>query len=371
LLNEAPRQVIGSQPQADPPLAENPIASSHMWAEYHSTLQPIRESGFFVSLVWTIMLDLLIIGAGPAGLACGIEAKQAGLSYLIIDKGSVVDAIRRFPTNLTFFSTPELLEIGNVPFLSSGFRPTRVETVRYYQRVAEHHRLRIHSDEAVTSIRRNNGSFQVVTGKSAKEAGNVVVATGYFDNPSPFDVPGSNLPKVRRYYSEPFEFFGKEVAVVGGKNSAVEIALELFRHGAKVTLIHRGPKLSEGVKYWILPDIENRIKSGEVKALFNTTVREVTEDSLSLDGDHGGAIANDVVFVMIGYRPDNRLPAQAGVTIDEATLAPVHTPETMETNVPGLFVAGSMAAGKFNNKIFIENGRMHGRLIVDAIRKRS
>ncbi len=315
------------------------------------------------------MLDLLIIGAGPSGLACAIEAKNRGLSYLVVDKGSVVETIRRFPTNLTFFSTPELLEIGDIPFTSAGFRPTRVEALQYYHCLTQHFGVNLKTWELVHSIEKKNGQFHVSTQASHYQAQNVVAATGYFDNPNPFEVPGVNLPTVHRYYTEPYEYTGREVAVVGGKNSAVEVALDLFRHGANVTLIHRGGALSEGVKYWILPDIENRIESGEIKALFNSTVKEIREDSIVVQGKKKMEIPNDAVFIMIGYRPDTRLLESVGVQINPETLVPVHNPETMQTNVEGLFVAGSMAAGKNNNKIFIENGRTHGKLIVNSIIK--
>ena len=311
--------------------------------------------------------DIIIIGAGPSGLACAIEAKNRGLSCLIIDKGSIVDAIRRFPVNMTFFSTPELLEIGNIPFTTPGFRPTRVETVRYYQMVAKHYQLSVRQGVAVTGLRRTGAGLEVSTDDELFLASNVVVATGYFDNPNRFDVPGSNLPKVLRYYSEPYAYADRDVTVIGGKNSAVEVALDLFRHGARVTLVHRGKTLTDGVKYWILPDIENRIKSGDIQALFETRVREIRPNSIVLEGKHQREIPNDTVFVMIGYQPDLTLLERAGVKTDEELRAPIYNPETMETNVKGIFVAGSIAAGKYNNKIFIENGRAHGKLIVDSL----
>lgn len=314
--------------------------------------------------------DIIIVGAGPAGLSCAIEAKKHNLSFLVLDKGSIVDAIRRFPVDMTYFSTPELLEIGNIPFIISTFRPTRTDSLRYYQRVAREYSLNVDTATEVTSVTKNKEVFEVVTSVNRYTARNVVFAIGYFDNPNPFEVPGSNLPKVLRYYSEPYMYVGKKIAVIGGKNSAVEVALDLFRNGATVTLIHRGPQLSNGVKYWILPDIENRIKSREITALFDTTVVEVTADSLVLNGKHAGRLANDFVFVMIGYRPDNRLLEKVGVKIDHESVAPVHDPSTMETNVHGVYVAGSIAAGKFNNKIFIENGRVHGALIVNSIFKK-
>ena len=311
--------------------------------------------------------DLIIVGAGPSGLACAIEAKKKGLDCLILDKGSVADAIRRFPVNMTFFSTPELLEIGGIPFLAAGFRPTRVECVRYYQMVAAHYALEVRRNSEVTGVHRVAGGFEISTGREAYRTANVVVATGYFDDPIPFDVPGMQLPKVHRYYTEPYAYAGMNVAIVGGRNSAVEMALDLYRNGANVTLIHRGPALSSGVKYWILPDIENRIKAGEVKALFGTQIREITPSSVICSGTHSEEIPNDVVFVMIGYLPSTALLQAIGVRIDHDSKAPLHDPKTMATDVPGVFVAGSIAAGRFNNRIFIENGRAHGKRIVDAI----
>lgn len=315
------------------------------------------------------VLDVAIVGGGPAGLSCAIEAGKRGLTSVVLDKGAVVDAIRRFPHALTFFSTPELLELGGIPFPSSGFRPTRVETLRYYQSVVRFFNLPVRTGEEVRAIRKAGATFEVVTSGQTFLARNVIVATGYFDTPNPFDVPGAHLPKVHRYYSEPFAYTGREVAVVGGKNSAVEIALDLFRHGAHVSLVHRGTALSDGVKYWVLPDIENRIKNGEIKAYFGTEVGEIQPNTIVLKGRHKEEIPNDVLFVMIGYRPDNHLLEQVGVRIDPETLAPLHDSESMETNVMGLFVAGSIAAGKLNNKIFIENGRLHGKQIMEAIEK--
>ena len=312
-------------------------------------------------------VDIIILGAGPSGLACAIEAKKHGLSSLTIDQGSVADAIRRFPTNMTFFSTPELLEIGGVPFLCSGFRPTRVECVRYYQMVAKHLDLPVKAQTLVTGLRKVTEGFEVSTQRDSFLARNLVLATGYFDSPNRFDVPGSDLPKVHRYYTEPYSYAGRDVAVVGGKNSAVETALDLFRAGARVTLIHRGKKLSDGVKYWILPDIENRIKAGEVRGLFETTVRNIKPGSIVIEGQYNEEILNDAVFVMIGYQPDTGLLRQLGVNIDDSSLAPIHDSSSMQTNVAGVYVAGSLAAGKYNNKVFIENGRMHGKIIVESV----
>jgi thioredoxin reductase (NADPH) len=312
-------------------------------------------------------VDLIIVGAGPSGLACAIEAKRQGFSSLTLDQGSVADAIRRFPTDMTFFSTSELLEIGGIPFLSSGFRPTRVECVRYYQMVAKRLELPLQVHAQVTAVRNAGDMFEVNTREASYLGKNLVLATGYFDTPTRFDVPGSDLPKVHRYYFEPYSFVGRDVAVVGGKNSAVETALDLYRAGARVTLIHRGKKLSEGVKYWILPDIENRLKAGDVRGLFETTVKSIKPGSIVVEGRHNEEIPNNSVFVMIGYQPDSTFLKQLGVAIDEESLAPVHNPSTMETNITRVYVAGSIAAGKYNNKIFIENGRTHGRSIVESV----
>jgi thioredoxin reductase (NADPH) len=312
-------------------------------------------------------IDIVIIGAGPSGLACAIEAKNQGLSSLTIDQGSVADAIRRFPISLTFFSTPELLEIGGVPFLSSGFRPTRVECVRYYQMVSKHFDLPLKQQTLVIGLRKLSDGFEVSTKDGTFLARNVVLATGYFDTPNKFDVPGSDLAKVHRYYTEPYLYSGRDVAVVGGKNSAVEVALDLFRAGARVTLIHRGKKLSEGVKYWILPDIENRLKAGEVRGLFETMVKSIKPGSIVVEGQRHDEFPNDAVFIMIGYQPDVALLKQLGVEIDDTSMAPIHDSSSMRTNIAGVYVAGSIAAGKYNNKIFIENGRMHGKKIVDSI----
>lgn len=315
------------------------------------------------------MFDIVIIGAGPAGLACAIEAKKAGLSAVVLDKGSVVDAIRRFPTGLIWFSTPELLEIGDVPFVIPSTRPTRVDTINYYQRVVFHYRLDVRTLDGVEHVQKEGSHFKITTQRGTLyEAKYVVVATGYYDNPNKLGVPGEELTNVLHYYREPFEFFGMDVAVVGGRNSAVEAALDLYRHGARVTLIHRGPELSKGVKYWILPDIENRIKNGEIQALFNSTVKEIRQDSITVQTpDDCEELKTDFVFVLVGFHPSTMHLKNYGVEITPDNLAPVHSPETLETNVSGLYVCGSIVAGRNNNKIFVENGRLHGAVIVSAI----
>ncbi|HUI64781.1 MAG TPA: YpdA family putative bacillithiol disulfide reductase [Bacteroidota bacterium] len=313
--------------------------------------------------------DLIIVGAGPSGLSCAIEAMKAGLRPIILEKGSLVDYIRRFPSNLIWFSTPELLEIGNVPFVISSVRPTRVDVLNYYQKVVQHYGLEIRYFDAVDGINREAGGFVVSTVQGKKySAPDVVVATGYFDTPNRLDVPGESLPLVRHYYDEPYAYFDADVVIVGGRNSAVEAALDLYRHGARVTLVHRGERLSEGVKYWILPDIENRIKASQVKAVFSSRVREIRPNAVLLDTPTGSAeVKADFVFVLIGFRPDSALLRKFGIETDAESLGPRSNAVTLETNIPGLYVAGSVVAGKFNNKIFVENGRLHGAQIVKAI----
>ncbi len=318
------------------------------------------------------LYDIVIVGSGPSGLACAIEAKRAGLSTVILEQGSVADAIRRFPTNLVWFSTPELLEIGNVPMIVPTVHPTRVDTLGYYQRITTLFDLDVRTFDAVEMIQRVEDKFITTTGKGRTyTSSTVIVATGYFDHPNHLNVVGEDLPHVLHYYDEPQKYFGTTVAVVGGRNSAVEASLDLYRHGARVSLIHRGPKLSEGVKYWILPDIENRIKAGQIQAYFDSTVTQITPTELQIQlGGSQKSIKVDFVFVLIGFHPDTAQLQKFGVHIDPENLAPASDSATFETNVPGLFVAGSAVAGKNNNKIFVENGRLHAFSIIPSIVKR-
>jgi thioredoxin reductase (NADPH) len=317
----------------------------------------------------TMSSDVLVVGAGPSGLSCAIEAKKAGLRVIVLEKGSLVDYIRRFPANLVWFSTPELLEIGGVPFVISTVRPTRVDTLNYYQKVVKVHGLDVRCFDPVQTIRRSGEAFEVGTaGGAVYTARNVVVATGYFDNPNRLGVPGEDLPHVFHYYDEPFKYFDTDVVVVGGRNSAVEAALDLYRHGARVRLVHRGERLSEGVKYWILPDVENRIKAGEILSSFRSTVRSIVPGAVEISTPDGEqSVRARFVFILTGFHPDVAQLRSFGIEIDPGTLAPRHEGSTLETNVPGLYVAGSAVAGKFNNKIFVENGRLHGGVIVKAI----
>jgi thioredoxin reductase (NADPH) len=319
------------------------------------------------------MFDVIVVGAGPAGLSCAIEAKKAGLVPVVLDKGSLVDSIRRFPVNLTWFSTPELLEIGQIPFVTSSFRPSRIDTLNYYRRVCLHYALDLRPFDAVEDIRKTELGF-VVNAASGKvyEGRNVVIATGYFDHPNRLGVPGEDLPTVSHYYDEPYRYFGRKVTIIGGRNSAVEAALDLFRHNVDVTLIHRGTQLSEGVKYWILPDILNRIKAGEIRVFFSSSVSSFSARSVIVNTPNG-VIEQEAhhAFVLIGFRPDVGHLQRFGTELNPDTLAPLHDSGTFETNTPGLYVAGSVVAGKENNKVFIENGRHHGAAIIQSILARA
>ncbi len=314
--------------------------------------------------------DVIIIGAGPCGLACGIAAKEHGLTHLIIEKGCLVHSIFHFPINMTFFSTPELLEIGQVPMIIRDEKPKRLDALQYYRRVAILHALKFRLYERVERIRRTDDGFTVYThsGRSYPSRW-VVLATGYYDHPNLLNIPGEDLPKVSHYYKEAHPYFDQKVAVIGGQNSAVEAALDLHRAGARVTLIHRGPEIGRAVKYWLRPDIENRIREGSIQALFNTRVVEIKNDRLIIvtGGGRQRELANDFVFALTGYHSDNGLLREAGIEFEADGLTPVHDHETLETNVPGLFVAGVLTAGADANKVFIENSRHHGTLIMKAI----
>lgn len=315
------------------------------------------------------LFDVIIVGAGPIGLACGIAARRSRLSYLILEKGCLADAIFRFPKHMTFFSTPELLEIGEVPFVISNGKPARQDALNYYRRVAEHENLSVQLFEPVTRIEKREGRFEITGARATYHARFVVLALGFYDNPNLLNVPGEDLPKVSHYYTEPHPFYKRRVAIIGGKNSAVEAALELYRYGAEVTLIHRQAEIGPSVKYWILPDILNRIQEGGIRALLNARVTRITPEEIFVQNGsrEPQALPNDFVFALTGYHPDYDFLRSMGVAIDEATGKPHHNPATFETNVPGLYIAGCLAAGKDANKIFIENGRLHGKDIVKDI----
>lgn len=317
--------------------------------------------------------DAIIVGAGPTGLACGIELKLRGLNAVLIEKGCVTNSLYHYPTNMVFFTTPELLEIGNIPMTSLNEKPNRTEALKYYRRVVEHYKLDIHQYERVDNLAGVDNAFEARTTDRygchhVYAARKLILATGYYDIPNLLNVPGEDLPKVLHYYKEPHPYYNQDVAVIGAKNSAAIAALELFWTGARVTLIHRGAQISEKVKYWIRPNIENRIKSGEIKAYFHSRVVEIRPDSILLDTPQGDVLLkNDFIFALIGYSPDLEFLNSIGVTLDPATQRPRTNPTTLESERSGVYLAGVIVAGMHTNEIFIENGRFHGTQIADDI----
>jgi thioredoxin reductase (NADPH) len=323
------------------------------------------------------LYDVLVIGAGPTGLACAIDAQRAGFTVVIVDKGCLCNSLFHYPANMTFFTTPELLEIGSMPFSSPNQKPNRAEALEYYRKVAEHYDLNVLQYHAVDSVAGRDGDFTVhTTDRFARKvnlrARKLIVATGYYDLPNYLQIPGEELSKVAHYYNEPHPYFGLKVLVIGGKNSAAIAALDLWRHGAHVTLVHRGKELHRHIKYWIKPDIENRIKNGEIAAYFESTVASITEDAVTLQTPQGEInLANDFVFALTGYHPDFGFIERLGVRLDEANdRCPVCDPNTLESNVPGIYLAGVIVAGERTNEIFIENGRFHGKQIADSLQSK-
>lgn len=316
--------------------------------------------------------DVAIIGGGPAGIACAIEAGHRGLSCTVIEKGGIADSIRRFPVNMTFFSTPELLELDDIPFTTTNFRPNRAEVLRYYAKVAAYRRVSFLLHTEALAATATNAGVRVETSAGIVQAKALILATGYFDTPNVLGIPGENLPHVTHYYDEPYRYTGSRVAVVGGKNSAVETALELYRHGAQVTMIHRGGELGRSVKYWMKPDIENRLKNGEIAAIYNADVREIRPKEVVVQDVANGEFSTlpaDFVVLHTGYRPDAGLLARCGVGFDGRTLIPAHNPHTFETTTPRIYVAGSVLCGCESYNIFIENGRKHAAPIIADIAK--
>lgn len=314
--------------------------------------------------------DVLIIGAGPIGMACGIAAQKAGLKYIIVEKGALVNSLYNYPVFMTFFSTSQKLEIGEVPFVSINPKPNRNEAVEYYRRVAEKFDLQINLFEKVEEVRKiATGEFEVQTSKRAYRAKNVIISTGFYDVPLLMDIPGENLPKVAHYYKDPHLYAFQNVVVIGANNSGIDAALETYRKGAKVTLVIRGAEIGSYVKYWVRPDIENRIKEGEIKAYFNSEVIAITEDSVTIKTpEETITIANDWVIAMTGYQPDFGMLKKLGVKLDgESGTAPAYNPETMETNLPGLYLAGVVCGGMDTHKWFIENSRVHAEQIFQHI----
>lgn len=320
--------------------------------------------------------DVLVIGAGPTGMACAIEAQRAGFRAVLIDKGCLCNSIFHYPSHMTFFTTPELLEIGDIPFPSQNQKPVRNEALEYYRRVAEHYALDARLYRLVESVTGSDGSFEVLTRDSFGRSQTfitkkVIVATGYYDLPNYLNIPGEELPKVHHYYDDPHPYYDQDVVVIGGKNSAAIAALELWRHGARVTLVHRGPAIHKHVKYWILPDIENRIKKGEISAHFNSRVTEIAIDTVTIQTSEGTqTIPNHTVFALTGYHPDFDFLTALGVRFEGDDRLPVCDAACLESNVPGVYLAGVIVAGSRTNEIFIENGRFHGRQIADDLRRK-
>ncbi len=319
-------------------------------------------------------IDVLVVGAGPTGLACAIEAQKAGFEALVVDKGCLVNSLFHYPANMTFFTTPELLEIGDVPFSTANQKPNRWEALEYYRKVAEHYHLQVCQYQKVEAVVGQDNEFHVTTldrmGRIYDyQTRKVIVATGYYDLPNFMSIPGEEMSKVHHYYHEPHPYFDCDVLVIGGKNSAAIAALDLWRHGARVTLVHRGAKMHNHVKYWVLPDIENRIKAGEVVAYFSSTVREIAADYVVIStSDRSVRLKNDFVFALTGYHPDYDFLRGMGIELSDDQFRPVCDPITLESNVAGIYVAGVIVAGSRTNEIFIENGRFHGQQIAADLR---
>ena len=315
------------------------------------------------------MHDVIVIGAGPVGLACAIEARREGLQPLVIEKGALVNSILGYPARMEFFSTPDLIEIGNHPFPVQGYKPTREEALEYYRGVARQERLDIRLYERVSEVLGRRGDFTVRTSKGGHRARHLIVSTGFFDQPNLLEIPGESLPKVTHYYHEPYPYVGQKVLIVGARNSAAKAALDLYRHGAEVTLVVRSAELSEKIKYWIRPDLDNRIAEGSIRAFFNASVAEIRETSVLVRTSDGRLeIPNDWVIAMTGYRPDYGFLESLGIDIaDDVCRTPVVDEATFETTRPGLYLAGTVCGGLCTSRWFIENGRHHARQIAKHI----
>jgi len=316
--------------------------------------------------------DIIIIGGGPIGIACALEAHKAELSYLVLEKGCLVNSLYNYPANMTFFSTSERIEIGGVPFVSNNVKPNRAEALEYYRRVAVSNHLNIHLQEAVRDIRHMDGVFTIITAHSTYYAANVVLATGFYDIPVLMEVPGENLPKVTHYYKEPHFYAMQKVVVVGASNSAVDAALETWRKGAEVTMVIRGEGIGPRVKYWVKPDIENRIKEGSIKAYTHSMLSAIRHQEVDIRTPEGMiTIPNDYVIALTGYQPNFDFLRKVGIVLsDDERLQPFYDPATMETNIPGLYLAGVVCGGMNTHVWFIENSRVHAGMIVRNILNR-
>jgi thioredoxin reductase (NADPH) len=320
--------------------------------------------------------DLVCVGAGPTGLACAIEAKRAGFRPLVVDKGCLCNSLYHYPTNLVFFTTPELMEIGDLPMTTAGEKPSRHEALKYYRKATEHYELELRLYESVERVAGTDGDFVVHARTRLGEprqyaAKKIVIATGYYDLPNRLGIPGEDLPHVSHYYTEAHPYWGQEVIVVGGKNSAAEAALDLWRGGARVTLVHWRAELGASIKYWVRPDIENRIRAGQIQAYFETEVERIEAEEVWLKGRSGSKrIPAQAVFLLTGYHPDFEFLQGQGIVLDPETMKPACNPETLESNVPGIYLAGVVIGGRETGEIFIENGRFHGKQIAASLRTR-
>jgi thioredoxin reductase (NADPH) len=316
--------------------------------------------------------NIIIIGGGPIGLACGLEAKKAGLDYLVLEKGSLVNSLYNYPVNMTFFSTSERLEIGGIPFVSNNAKPTRAEALEYYRRATIAHQLNVHLFEKVQTVTKTADGFTIVTTKSTYTARHIIIATGFYDIPYLLNVPGEELPKVTHYYKEPHFYAFQKVLVVGANNSAVDAALETWRKGAAVTMVIRGKEIGERVKYWVRPDIVNRIEEGSIKAYFNSEVTAIREQEVDIQTPEGKiTISNDWVIAMTGYQPNLDFLRKMGIQLsNDEIMKPAYNEETYETNVDNVFLAGVICGGMNTHRLFIENSRIHAEKIIATIRKR-
>ena len=314
-------------------------------------------------------LDIVIVGGGPIGIACGLEAKKNGLTYVILEKGPIVNSLFHYPSNMQFFSSSEKLEIDEIPFISKEAKPKRDEALEYYRRIVTSNKLNIKLFEKVENVQKNEGTFTVVSEKNTYISKQVVIATGFYDLPNLLNVPGEDLEKVVHYYDNPHYYSGQKVAVIGASNSAIDAALECWRKGAEVSLIIRGSEVGQRVKYWVRPDIVNRIEEGSIKAYYNTTVKSITENSISLNTENDVVeIENDFVLALTGYKPNFNFLEKLGVNIsNDAKKLPEYNPDTMETNIDGLYLAGVICGGMETHKWFIENSRIHAKMIVSDI----
>ncbi|MBW8244975.1 YpdA family putative bacillithiol disulfide reductase [Muricauda oceani] len=316
--------------------------------------------------------DVVIIGGGPIGIACGLEAKKQGISYIIIEKGPIVNSLFNYPVNMQFFSSSEKLEIDEIPFISKEAKPKRNEALEYYRRIVTSNQLNIHLFEKVLDTEKQNETFLVKTDKDEYQSKNVVVATGFYDIPNTMDVPGEDLPKVSHYYNDPHFYASQKLVVVGASNSAIDAALECWRKGAEVTLVIRGPEVGPRVKYWVRPDIINRIEEGSIKAYYNSTVKEIKPDQIVINSPKGElTLENDFVLALTGYKPNFAFLEKLGIELsNDPKRLPTYDPETMETNVDGLFLAGVICGGMETHKWFIENSRIHAPIIMGTIKKK-